>query len=308
MKDGYFASRHSPSAPTANTNGNVNSPVRHSSAPLPRPGNFQRRPTNMSEKAVKKGDNDHNDGHISLEHGLDIVINCEVSQKDPAGITVPYRLLIPALWYDGGGDPNDVGYRKQSWIKRLGSISVRRKKGSVLAKRQGQGNWGGSYSDDSRSESESERDVRDERQDLQDAQRGSKRIFRNGRNNFQDHQALERDIDDETQDFQDEQWEGRRVEVDRHDSPQRQGGGWKYSSQERRGSKVDDMLGMAGPAENGNAANGANGANGGRGATSRFEHNGPPRTGLGRTQSAKGYGGIEAYKESRWRGLLRRKD
>lgn len=318
MSDGYFASRPSPSAPTANTNGNLNSSVRHSSAPLPRPGGFHRRPTNMSEKAVKKGGNDYNDGHINLEHGLDILINCEVNQKDPAGITVPYRLLIPALWYDDDGDPNDVRYRKQSWIKRLGSISVKRKKGSVLAKRQGQGNWGGSYSDDSGTESESEREMRDEKQDFQNVQRGSGRDIRNVKNNFQHHKALERDPDDEeeAQDFDDVQWGSRRAADDRHDSPRGQGGRWKYSSpQERRPSKVDDMLGMAGPAENGKVANnGANGAGGGgggggRGAMSRFEHDGPlpPRTGLGRTPSGKGYGGIEAYKESRWRGLLRRK-
>ena len=78
-----------------------------------RPGNFQRRPTNLSETAARKGDpvNEFHDGitnmindHINLEGGLDIVLNCEVNQKDPAGITVPYRLLVPALWYDGTSD------------------------------------------------------------------------------------------------------------------------------------------------------------------------------------------------------------
>ena len=37
---------------------------------------------------------------INLEGGLDICLNMEVSQKDPAGITMPYRLLVPALWYE----------------------------------------------------------------------------------------------------------------------------------------------------------------------------------------------------------------
>ncbi|KAF2237100.1 hypothetical protein EV356DRAFT_44463 [Viridothelium virens] len=35
--------------------------------------------------------------HVNLEYGLDICLNVENSQKDPAGITTPYRLLVPAL-------------------------------------------------------------------------------------------------------------------------------------------------------------------------------------------------------------------
>ena len=31
---------------------------------------------------------------------MDICLNVEVNAKDPAGITVPYRLLVPALWYE----------------------------------------------------------------------------------------------------------------------------------------------------------------------------------------------------------------
>ncbi|KAL8738443.1 MAG: hypothetical protein Q9181_000757 [Wetmoreana brouardii] len=122
--------------------------LRHSSAPLPRPGNFHRRPTNMSEKAVLKGgaDDIHEDekeGHINLEHGLDICINCEVNQKDPSGITVPYRLLVPALWYEGPDDVNCATYRKKGVIERFKSINLGRNRKSALARRQGQGEWGG---------------------------------------------------------------------------------------------------------------------------------------------------------------------
>ena len=113
-----------------------------SSAPLPRPGNFQRRPTNMTFKAVKKGGalEDDNEGRINLEHGLDIVLNCEVSQRDPAGITVPYRLLVPALIYGGREDINDAPYRKKSLLKRFGSFRGGGRRS--LAGNQGQGNWG----------------------------------------------------------------------------------------------------------------------------------------------------------------------
>ena len=120
-------------------------------AVIPRPGNFQRRPTNLSEKAAKKGgglpldgDDDFND-HINLEGGLDIILNFEVSRADPAGITMPYRLLVPALFYDGTSDAmhhHDAG----EGLKRSGSLfkrlSLRGRRKNTLAGNQGQGNWG----------------------------------------------------------------------------------------------------------------------------------------------------------------------
>ena len=134
--DSYFPKQRSSAGPA-----NGDSIQRHSSAPLPRPG-FQRRPTNMSEKAAIKGNVDHDDtaGHIDLEHGLDIVLNCEVNQSNPAGVTIPYRLLIPALWYEGPGDENTLPLRKPSVFKRLSSLRGRR--GNRTAGDQGQGNWG----------------------------------------------------------------------------------------------------------------------------------------------------------------------
>ena len=140
--DGYFPKQPAPIR--SSTPPNYSSGARrHSSAPLPRPG-FQRRPTNMSEKAAVKGDVDDTTGHINLEHGLDVVLNCEVNQRDPAGITTPYRLLIPALWYEGPGDENTTPLRKPSVLKRLTSLKGRRE--SRLAGSQGRGNWGGEES------------------------------------------------------------------------------------------------------------------------------------------------------------------
>ena len=143
--DGYFPRQ--PNIPKRATTMNgiggqrhSSAPLPHSSAPHPRPGNFHRRPTNMSEKAAKKGDPGDMSGHVNLEHGLDIVLNCEVNQKDPAGITAPYRLLVPALFYEGHGDENTAVFRKKSLVSRLTSIRGRRR--NTLAGNQGRGNYG----------------------------------------------------------------------------------------------------------------------------------------------------------------------
>lgn len=78
-----------------------------------RPNIFLRRPSSFSAKGSL---NDDRDGHINLEHGLEIVLNVEVNQKDPAGITTPYRLLVPALDYSGIPDENSIKHAKQVGI------------------------------------------------------------------------------------------------------------------------------------------------------------------------------------------------
>lgn len=105
---------------------NGNAARRYSSAPLPRPGNLLRRATNMSFKAATRDENEDRRAQVDLEQGLDIVINCEVDQKDPAGITKPYRLLVPALHYEGRGDLNIEPHRKKSLVSRLTSLRGRR--------------------------------------------------------------------------------------------------------------------------------------------------------------------------------------
>ena len=166
------ADDYSPSSPRHSGNAPPNVATAFSSAPLPRPGNFHRRPTNMSIKAIKKGgaNNSENEGNINLEHGLDIVLNCEVSQKDPAGITVPYRLLIPALWYEGEGDVNEDPYRKKGLLQRFSSIRGSNRRN--LANNQGQGNWGQSQESYSRSATPSEISERQARQDAGIPKRG----------------------------------------------------------------------------------------------------------------------------------------
>ena len=138
----HFSADHISANPKSSEAISHNGMSRNISTPLPiRPvSTFSRRPTNLSEKAAAKGGTTNDE--INLEHGLDIVLNCEVSQGDPAGCTVPYRLLVPALWYREEQDKLTSDQRNQGWLRRIGN------KGSTrsLAARQGAGNWGGSLS------------------------------------------------------------------------------------------------------------------------------------------------------------------
>lgn len=91
-----------------------------------RPNPFHRRPTGLSEKAARLDMN--REGHINLEGGLDIILNVEVSQRDPAGITTPYRLLVPALNYTGELDQNHLHRKSGGFMSGLGRrFSTRRR-------------------------------------------------------------------------------------------------------------------------------------------------------------------------------------
>ncbi|PSR77901.1 hypothetical protein BD289DRAFT_486282 [Coniella lustricola] len=70
-----------------------------------RPSPFHRTPTSSSANGAGRGaagllKRTTTHDFVNVQGGLDICINVEVSAKDPAGITVPYRLLVPKLWYD----------------------------------------------------------------------------------------------------------------------------------------------------------------------------------------------------------------
>lgn len=71
--------------------------------PGQRPNPFLRRPTDVSLKAAKRAARQGKGGvgaPINLEGGLAITLNLEVNPGDPSGITYPYKLLVPMLWYD----------------------------------------------------------------------------------------------------------------------------------------------------------------------------------------------------------------
>jgi hypothetical protein len=91
---------------------------------------FHRTPTGLSQKQLRNGDVHE----INLEGGLDICLNMEVSPKDPAGITMPYRLLVPALRYD---EEENFDQEKIhiGGLKRLSSVMRRKRldKGKEIA-------------------------------------------------------------------------------------------------------------------------------------------------------------------------------
>lgn len=102
----------------------VNPPGSSHSVPARRPSlarastdgqpNFYRRPSILGKKGMKR------EGQlVNLERGLDICLNLEVSQHDPAGITTPYRLIVPALDYS----PPEAGEETTEHQKsRFGSV------------------------------------------------------------------------------------------------------------------------------------------------------------------------------------------
>ncbi|KAI1464098.1 uncharacterized protein F4812DRAFT_463157 [Daldinia caldariorum] len=82
--------------------GGDNRPGTQWNAPPPRP--HRRAPTGLTAKY-----------EVDVRGGLDVCLNVEVNPRDPAGITVPYRLLVPRLWYEyrgeeGGESQTEVGY------------------------------------------------------------------------------------------------------------------------------------------------------------------------------------------------------
>ncbi|KAL8393455.1 hypothetical protein RB595_003282 [Gaeumannomyces hyphopodioides] len=82
----------------------IHSPTGRESLDYFRPKPLHRAPTNMTAKQARRGA--YLD--VNLEDALEVTLNVEVNAKDPAGITVPYRLVVPRLWYDDssvqGGD------------------------------------------------------------------------------------------------------------------------------------------------------------------------------------------------------------
>lgn len=109
------------------------------------PGSFFRRPTNPSRRGsirskksttsntnsttnTTTGDDDGMGGLVNLEGGLAITLNLELNPKDPAGITTPYKLLVPMLRYDGVEyDPPATrvtkGWKKWLGVKKGGDLS-----------------------------------------------------------------------------------------------------------------------------------------------------------------------------------------
>lgn len=142
----------------------VNPPGSSHSVPALRPSvdrassdgrpNFHRRPSVLGKKGLKpKGE------PVNLEGGLDICLNLEVSQHDPAGITTPYRLIVPALDYSAPkADEEETKERRKSRLSGIfRTLSTKRQR-----PRRTVGDDGYSHTDGSENESGSEEELDEE--------------------------------------------------------------------------------------------------------------------------------------------------
>ncbi|KAI6271288.1 hypothetical protein MCOR29_008600 [Pyricularia oryzae] len=92
------------------------------------PKSLHRTPTSMTANQRKQGVS----LDVNLEDALLVTLNVEVNAKDPAGITTPYRLLVPRLFYEYSDDPPEEPRPEPSGIKRL--LSLKRNKSDPVRK------------------------------------------------------------------------------------------------------------------------------------------------------------------------------
>ncbi|KAI2630388.1 hypothetical protein GGS26DRAFT_591690 [Hypomontagnella submonticulosa] len=106
--DSYFTARPPRRAftqPASNEYAGQYSPDSEDAASAPPTRPFHRTPTGLTDKQIKQGGAERY--QVDLEGGLDVCLNVEINPKDPAGITVPYRLLVPRLWYEYDGEESE---------------------------------------------------------------------------------------------------------------------------------------------------------------------------------------------------------
>lgn len=94
-----------------------------------RPKPFHRTPTGLSTKQMRRAGN----YEVDLEGGLDICLNVEVNPRDPTGITVPYRLLVPKLHYEYTPGMDEIPEPQATGLKRF--LSLGRKRGAAPGER-----------------------------------------------------------------------------------------------------------------------------------------------------------------------------
>lgn len=85
---------------------------------------FHRTPTGLSVKQLKKAGDQM---EVDLEGGLDICLNVEVNPRDPTGITVPFRLLVPKLFHEYTPETDELPAAEPTGFKRLLSFKKKEK-------------------------------------------------------------------------------------------------------------------------------------------------------------------------------------
>ena len=93
---------------------------------LSRSDSFMLRPTIGANPKAWAKDPSGRQGHINLTSGLEVIFQCEINQKDPAGKTRPYRLLIPALDYQKEAAYHQPRRRRAAMTGFLGSVRRRK--------------------------------------------------------------------------------------------------------------------------------------------------------------------------------------
>lgn len=110
-----------------------------------RPKPLGRTPTGLSTKQLKHAER----WQVDVKGALDIQLNVEVNPKDPAGITVPYRLLVPKLEYEYQGEDASVSSEASPEIENgnagIEEVPAGPKRGGTLKRLfSGRGKGGGS--------------------------------------------------------------------------------------------------------------------------------------------------------------------
>lgn len=107
----------------------VSSPS-HSQAQIPTPRKLSRTFTSQTAKQRKITQDEFN-----RDGALEISINVEVNSKDPAGITTPYWLLVPRLWYEQEERQlEEAHHNTQTGLKRWVSFSRKKNPTRIAAK------------------------------------------------------------------------------------------------------------------------------------------------------------------------------
>ncbi|PHH78576.1 hypothetical protein CDD82_2967 [Ophiocordyceps australis] len=122
--ESYFSASHP--ARLAHTTDSLPGPTTHLADSPPRRA-FHRTPTGLSAKQLRQPER----FQVDVEGALEVVLNIEVSPRDPAGITVPYRLLVPRLQYEYNPSEDDIALKEQaegSALKRLLGLGKRTEK------------------------------------------------------------------------------------------------------------------------------------------------------------------------------------
>ncbi|EEH20793.1 hypothetical protein PABG_03024 [Paracoccidioides brasiliensis Pb03] len=109
---------HFPPQPQRPVTAGNQPPANDPSLPPSPGGNVLRRRTDLSAKEIRreaKAGSLALQNFINLDGGLDITLNCETNPQDPSGITNPYRILVPALWFDGVFERSEPREKNRWW-------------------------------------------------------------------------------------------------------------------------------------------------------------------------------------------------